>query len=74
MEENADQFFFIGSNKKLEIFIKNFYIASEKEIPQIDTVINTDDRPVLEFSTSLHLYHDDSRLLFEKLSEWTRKV
>ena len=74
MEENADQFFFIGSNKKLEIFIKNFYIASEKEIPQIDTVINTDDRPVLEFSTSLNLYHDDSRLLFEKLIEWTRKV
>jgi len=60
---------FIGSNKELEIIDKNLYIVSEKEIPQVDTIINTDDKPVLEFSISLHLYNDDPRLLFEKFRE-----
>ena len=73
-EENSAQLLFIGSNKELEIIDKNLYIASEKEIPQMDTAINTDDRPVLEFSTSLHLYNNDSRLLFEKFQEWAEKV
>jgi len=65
---------FIGSNKELEIIDKNLYIVSEKEIPQVDTIINTDDKPVLEFSISLHLYNDDSRLLFEKFREWSKEV
>jgi len=65
---------FIGSNKELEIIDKNLYIVSEKEIPQVDTIINTDDKPVLEFSISLHLYNDDPRLLFEKFREWSKEV
>ncbi len=65
---------FIGSNKELEIIDKNFYIVSEKEIPQVDTIINTDDKPVLEFLISLYLYNDNPRLLFEKFREWSKEV
>lgn len=65
---------FIGSNKELEIIDKNLYIVSEKEIPQVNTIINTDDKPVLEFSISLHLYNNNPRLLFEKFREWSKEV
>jgi len=65
---------FIGSNKELEIIDKNFYIVSEKEIPQVDTIINTDDKPVLEFLISLYLYNDNPKLLFEKFRKWSKEV
>jgi len=32
--------------------------------------INTDDRNVLEFSTSLNIYNEDPRPIFEKFKEW----
>lgn len=60
-EESFAQLFFIGINKELEIIDQNLIIASKKETPKVDTIINTDDKPVLEFSISLHLYNDDPR-------------
>jgi len=72
-EEGSAQLLFIGSQKKLEVIDKNLYIVSEKDIPDIITTINTDDKPVLEFSTSLNIYNEDPRPIFEKFKEWSER-
>ena len=62
---------FIGSQNELEIIEKNLYIVSEKQVPFVQTPINTDDRPVLEFSTALNLYDKNPVPLFEKFKDWS---
>ncbi|MCH8086170.1 MAG: hypothetical protein IIC15_07130 [Thaumarchaeota archaeon] len=62
---------FIGSQNELEIIEKNLYIVSEKQVPYVKTPLNTDDRPVLEFSTALNLYDKNPVPLFEKFKDWS---
>jgi hypothetical protein len=62
---------FIGSQNELEIKEKNLYIVSEKQVPYVKTPLNTDDRPVLEFSTALNLYNKNPVPLFEKFKGWS---
>jgi len=56
--DNTKQLVFLGSKKSLAIPQNELYILSSNEIPDFETVLNTDDRPVLEFSTSLNIYDD----------------
>ena len=47
------------------------YIVSEKQVPYVKTPLNTDDRPVLEFSTAFNLYDKNPVPLFEKFKDWS---
>ncbi len=70
-EEGSAQLMFIGSQNELEIKEKNLYIVSEKQVPYVKTPLNTDDRPVLEFSTALNQYNKNPVPLFEKFKGWS---
>lgn len=72
-EEGSAQLMFIGSQQELEIIEKNLYIVNEKQVPYVKTPLNTDDRPILEFSTALNLYNKNPEILFEKFEEWHLK-
>ena len=72
-EEGSAQLMFIGSQHELEIIEKNLYIVNEKQVPYVKTPLNTDDRPILEFSTALNLYNKNPEILFEKFEEWHLK-
>lgn len=53
-EDNVRQLIFIGSQKEIEIKENWFYLLSHKDITFVETVLNTDDRPTLEFSTAIN--------------------
>ena len=42
------------------------YIVNEKQVPYVKTPLNTDDRPISEFSTAPNLYDKNLIPLFEK--------
>ncbi len=69
-EIGSPQLMFIGSQNELEIIDKNLYIINEKQVPYVETPLNTDDKPILEFSTAFNLYNKNSKPLFEKFEEW----
>ena len=52
---NFGQMIFIGSKKPLKIESGNFYIFSHEDVTHVETELNTDDNPVLEFSTARNL-------------------
>jgi len=58
------QLIFIGSQKPLEITDNEPYFLSHKEILNVDSELNTDDKPLLEFSTALNLYHTGEEKTF----------
>lgn len=55
-EVGSAQLMFVGSQNELKNIEKNLYIGNEKQVPYVKTPLNTDDRPVLEFSTAFNLY------------------
>lgn len=61
---------FIGSQKPLKVLDNKFYLVSNEDIPYKDTVLNTDDRPTIEFSTALNLYNPKPEQILNKLIEW----
>ena len=69
-EIGSPQLMFIGSQNELEIIDKNLYIINEKQVPYVETPLNTDDKPILEFSAAFNLYNKNPIPLFEKLEEW----
>lgn len=58
--DKINQFIFIGSQKPLEIKENDMYLFSHENVTSQVTVLNTDDRPVLEFSTARNIYKFES--------------
>jgi len=52
--DNVRQLVFIGSQKEIKIKENWFYLQSHKDIAFVETELNTDDRPTLEFSTAIN--------------------
>lgn len=50
------QIIFIGSQKPLQIFENDLYLYSHETLAPRDTELNTDDKPVLEFSVARNIY------------------
>ena len=58
MEPNDDsQLIFIGSQNPLDIKNYDLYAFSHEDIRDIKTELNTDDKPIIEFSTALDNYN-----------------
>ena len=70
MKPNSFEILFVGSKKPLEIRESFFYLLSSEQIPEFDTVLNTDDKPILEFSTAKNIYNEDPKLILKKIEEW----
>jgi len=49
------QLIFIGSKKPLKIESGNFYFFSHEDFKDVETELNTDDKPIIEFSTAWNL-------------------
>ncbi len=60
---------FIGSNKSLKLDNQNL-VELDKVISSNRYSLNTDDRPIIEFSTASNIYKHNSTAIFEKFSEW----
>ncbi|MCH9042425.1 MAG: fused MFS/spermidine synthase [Thaumarchaeota archaeon] len=61
MEPNEiGQLIFIGSQKPIEITDKELYLVNQDDIVETETELNTDDKPIIEFSTALSLYSPKS--------------
>lgn len=57
MEPNSEmQWVFIGSQSPLEIPASELYKMPYDEIKQVETILNTDDRPVIEFNVARNIY------------------
>ncbi len=57
MEPNDDsQWVFVGSQKPLDVFDQEYFLYDQDDIGKRTTVLNTDDRPVLEFSVAQNIY------------------
>jgi len=60
---------FIGSPKPIEIKDNNLYLLSNEDVPHKDTELNTDDRPIIEFSSAQNLYMPKYEQVFNKITE-----
>jgi len=56
---NIRELILIGSQKLLELPESNAYMFSYKNVIDENTVLNTDDRPLIEFATAINLYNRD---------------
>ena len=65
--DDAAQLIFIGSNKEVEIPQHNLYLFNQDDVKYTNTILNTDDKPYLEFSTAYNLYNPlgDEIIYFE---------
>jgi spermidine synthase len=54
--QSVQQLVMVGSVKPLKVPPNELYLISSEDIPQFNTVLNTDDKPVLEFSTAWNIY------------------
>ncbi len=50
------QLIFIGSQKPIEIRDNELYLFNHKDMREIETELNTDDKPIIEFASALSLY------------------
>lgn len=57
MEPNDDsQWIMIGSKKSLDVKENELFLYNSEEIEVPPTILSTDDKPVLEFSSALNIY------------------
>jgi len=71
MEESYDaQLVFIGSQKKLDLNQSDLYVTSYEKLPDVITILNTDDKPSIEFSSGMNIY--DLYKDHEKIKKWLR--
>jgi len=54
--DNFSQLIFIGSQKSIEVTIDELYLFNHKDLREVETELNTDDKPIIEFATALSLY------------------
>lgn len=62
-----DSLVMIGSEKPLEPFFNENFVASYNDIIPKKTELNTDDKNILEINTSLNLYTSNRELVDERL-------
>jgi len=62
--DSIEQLIFIGSKKPLKIESDNFYFFSHEDVNDVETELNTDDKPILEFSTARNLNNPDRTVNF----------
>jgi len=55
--DNLTQIIIIGSQKELKIKENDLYLFSNSQLERVDTELNTDDRPFIEFSSALQIYN-----------------
>ncbi len=66
----APEITFIGSDRILKVSgMKDLIELDNKSIPN-DNLYNTDDRPLIEFSTAMNLYRHNSTEIQTKIQEW----
>lgn len=71
METGLNQLLFIGSQKALEIDDPSFYLINHEKIPTIQTELNTDDKPIMEFTSSVNIYNThNQKEIFENIVSW----
>ncbi len=58
--DNISQLIFIGSQKPIEIGNNELYLFNHEDLNEIETELNTDDKPIIEFATALNLYSPDT--------------
>ena len=58
---NVGQLIFIGSQNPLKLEKGDLYFFNHEDINEIETELNTDDKPIIEFSTALTLYTQDHK-------------
>lgn len=57
--DSLEELILLGSQKPLELPEDDAYLFSYKKVIDENTVLNTDDRPLIEFTTALNLYNRD---------------
>ena len=72
MKEDSGQLIFLGSQNQLKIDDPHLYLLNNEDIPYIETELNTDDRPILEFSTAINVYNENPFPILEKINEWKK--
>jgi len=58
--DDLGQQIFIGSQKPIEIKDNELYLFNHQDVRDIETELNTDDKPLIEFATALSLYVPES--------------
>jgi len=56
-----DQLILIGSQKPLRLPEDESYMFTYKSVIDENTILNTDDRPLIEFASALNLYNRNNR-------------
>jgi spermidine synthase len=73
METGLHQLLFLGSQNPLEIDDSTYYLLNHEKIPLTKTVLNTDDKPVLEFSSAVNVYKKDPhKPIIENIIKWIK--
>jgi len=67
-EDDFVQLVFIGSQKKLDLNQSDLYVTSYEKLPDVITILNTDDKPSIEFSSAMNIY--DLNKDYEKIIKW----
>jgi spermidine synthase len=70
--DNVRQLVFIGSQNEIKIKENLYYLQSHKDITLVETELNTDNRPYLEFATAINFQNPNQndeikRIMFEWL-------
>ena len=65
--DDAAQLIFIGSKKEVNIPKHDLYLFNQDDVNDTNTILNTDDKPILEFSTAYRLYNsiNDETIYFD---------
>lgn len=74
-ERNVGQLVFVGSQKELKIKENLFYLHSQNDIPLVETEMNTDDRPIIEFTSIFNIGNPNHDEELEKIKqEWSISI
>jgi len=55
-QDSMSQLIFIGSKNELKIPQDALYLFNQNDVKDYNTILNTDDKPILEFFSGYHLY------------------
>jgi len=61
--DDFKQLIFIGSQKPIEIKNNVLYLFNHEDLREVETELNTDDKPIIEFTTALNLYVPDLQMV-----------
>lgn len=74
-ERNVGQLVFVGSQKELKIKENLFYLHDQNDIPLVETEMNTDDRPIIEFTSIFNIGNPNHDEELEKIKqEWSISI